>query len=1136
MKLTFLYNPACDMWRVKYKFLIVMKLTAILLLIGAMHLSAASYSQKISVSRRNTTLETVFQDIKRQTGYLFFYSEEVNVNHVKINVQLKNVPLEEALAAVLDQQGFTFNIVNKTIVIRNQMGNNKLENVNDNFIEIKGQVIDIKSKQPIPGVNVSLKSNSNIRTQTNETGEFSIAAQPEDILLFTYVGYQIKEIKVGDKKFLNVELEDEVTRMNDVVITGYQTIKKDSYTGSAVTMTGEELKKINPQSLLAGIGAYDPSFRVIQNNLAGSNPNRIPSINVRGSSALPSGDGQVLRRDDYVSGTNMPAFMLDGYEVDVQKVFDLDINRIESVTLLKDAAATAIYGSRAANGVLVITTRAPKAGKLRVDYNYELNVTGADLSGYDVLNAREKMEYEKQAGLYDGNHEHISQDYLDELYYHNYANVVGGVNTYWLSQPVRTTAGQKHAVNVEGGSETFRYGVDARYQTRPGVMKGSSRDQYSGGMNFTYNFKKFQFRNELTAMQVSATESPYGDFKDYVRMNPYYPMTDASGRYLQVIDAWKKQDGSFTNVYNPLYNAQLSSFNKNGYSEVIDNLSAELEIAKDLKLRAQMSLTSRSTTDDRFISPLNSKYYEYATDKIDEKGEYYNGQQKETYWDGNIRLNWLKQAGRSAFNVLGLINVTSKVKEAKDFTAIGFANDRFTSIGFAKGYAEEAKPNSQYEQSRLFGSLLSANYSFQNKYLMDATIRIDGSSKFGVNNKLAPFWSLGVGWNVHNEEFLKGSSIISQLRLKVTTGLTGSVEFSPYQSRTTYQYNTGTWYSTGIGTVVNNFGNPNLSWQKTRMTDFSIDLGLFKDKLMLLPRLYRKFTKDILADITLPPSTGFLSYKENLGDMENKGAELGIRWEVLRQKDFSINLNGSFVANRNKILRISNALKKYEDKANELQDEKPTADKPGYRGIPLLRYREGQSINTIYGVPSLGIDPENGRELYLKRDGTLTYDYDIRDYVPIGNPDPKVEGSFGGSFRYKSWNLFTNFRTYFGGQTYNLTLVERVENADPKYNVDRRVFEQKWKQSGDHVFYKNIADIGETRVNSRFIQDENLLNLETVQLSYDLDQKIAKRLFMTNLTFTLTANDVVRWSSIKEERGIDYPFARSITFGLRAGF
>ena len=1084
MKLTFLYKPVCEIRMVKYKLLVVMKLTAILLLIGAMHVSAATYSQKVSVSRRNATLETVFQDIKKQTGYLFFYSADVNVNRQKLNVELKNVALEEALKITLEKQGLTFNIVNNTVVIRNVQTQGIQK-----FAIVTGKVTDAKTGEPMPGVNISVKGSPNKRMYSSDKGEFGMDVNPDDILVFSYIGYIAKEVKVGNNKTLNVSLEESVNQMNDVVITGYQTIKRESYTGTAITMSGADLKKMNPQNLLASIGAFDPSFKLQQNNLAGSNPNRIPNINVRGSSALPSGDGQVLRRDDFTSGANMPVFILDGYEVNVQKVFDLDINRIESATLLKDAAATAIYGSRAANGVLVITTRAPREGKLRVDYNYELNVTGADLSDYDVLNAKEKMEYELLAGLYDGSKQGLPQDEMNSFYYHKYANVVGGVNTYWLSQPVRTTAGQKHSVNLDGGSQAFRYGVDLRYQTRPGVMKGSSRDQYSGGMNFMYNLNKFQFRNDLSVTQVTGTESPYGDFKNYVRMNPYYPMMDQYGRYPQIVDAWTNQDRSITYTFNPLFDAQLSSFNKTAYTEIIDNLSAELELAKDLRLRAQMSLTSRSNNDDIFTSPLANKFYQYETNRADEKGEYFNGQRKELIWDGTLRATWLKQIGGSAINFVGGVNVRSELRDEKDFTAIGFANDRFTSIGFAKGYAEDGKPNSKKEETRLFGSFLSTNYSFKNKYLLDATVRVDGSSRFGVDNKLAPFWSLGLGWNVHNEPFLQGNSVISQLRFRASTGLTGSVEFSPYLSRTTYRYNTGNWYSSGIGAVVENYGNENLSWQKTQMTDISIDFGFFKDRLTITPKIYKKFTKDILADVTLPPSTGFLSYKENLGDMENRGAEVNMRWEAIRRKDLNVSFFGNFVSNRNKILRISNALKKYEDRANDLQSEVPTNDKPGFRGIPLLRYREGQSINTIYGVPSLGIDPENGRELYVKRDGTLTYEYDKRDIVPIGNADSKLDGSFGTSVYYKRFNLSANFRTYFGGDLYNLTLVERVENADPKYNVDRRVFEDKWKQSGDLSFYKNIADIGTTEVNSRFIQKDNLLNLETLSLSYDLDQK-----------------------------------------------
>ncbi|WP_431295082.1 SusC/RagA family TonB-linked outer membrane protein [Pedobacter sp. P26] len=1110
-----------------------MKLTTILLLVGALHLSAATFSQTVTLSRRKTSLKQVFKEIKKQTGYFFFYKGQLLQDKPDVMVEFNNVPLVDALNAFLKDQNLSYNIVNKTIVISRKENLPVAASSVAVKIEVKGVVADKTTGETLPGVNVSIKNGASVGI-TNDKGEFRVNVDEGSILVFSYVGYDLFETKVIGTKTLNVKLTSKMTQMNDVVVTGYQTIKKDNYTGNAVTISGDQLRRVNPQNLLQSIGTFDPSFKLIDNNLAGSNPNRIPSINVRGASALPSGDGQVLRRDDIQGNANRPVFMLDGYEVSVEKVFDLDVNRIASVTSLKDAAATAIYGSRAANGVIVITTKTPLEGKLRVEYNYELNLTAADLSDYQVLDAAEKLDYEVLAGLYSSSKQQVPQDQLDEIYYHKKANVVGGVNSYWLSQPLRNTIGHKHAINLDGGSQAFRYNVNLRYQTRPGAMKGSERDQYSGGMSFQYNVNKLQFRNELSITQMGATESPYGDFSSYVRMNPYYPLKDANGMAMRISDVYEKQDRSKEYVFNPLFDASLSSFNKSKYTEIIDNLSADLEVAKDLRLRAQMSVTTRANTDDIFTSPMANKFYLYKTDKIDEKGEYTNREMKETYWDSNIRLTWLKQIGGNYFNALVGVNARTELRDQKEFTAIGFANDRFTSIGFAKGYAEDGKPQSRLEKARLFGSFFSMNYSYKNRYLMDGTVRIDGSSKFGVNNKLAPFWSFGLGWNVHQEEFLKGNPVISQLRIKASTGLTGSVEFDPYLSKTIYKYNTGNWYSSGIGAGVNSYGNENLGWQKTRMTDIGIDIGLFKDRVMIMPRIYKKFTKDILADITLPPSTGFLSYKENLGDMENKGAELGITVDALRSKDWSVNLNANMVTNRNKVVRISNALKKYNDRADELQSLKPGDG--GYRGIPLLRFSEGQPFNAIYGVRSLGIDPENGRELYLKKDGTLTYDYDKRDYVVIGDPNPKVSGYFGGTVNYKRFSLYVQFQTFFGGDKYNLTLVERVENADPRYNVDKRVFEEKWKQPGDLSFYKNIADNGETDVSSRFIQPDNLINLQSVNFSYDMNKKIASKLSMSSLMFQVTANDVVRWSSVKEERGINYPFTRSLTFSVRAAF
>src|SRR6185437_14938977 len=478
----------------------------------------------------------------------------------------------------------------------------------------------------------------------------------------------------------------------NMVVTGYQIINKESFTGNAITVSGEDLKKVNPQNFLESISVYDPSFAIAQNNLAGSNPNNLPRINVRGSTALPTGGGAVLTRTDLTSNVNLPTFIMDGYEVSLERVYDLDVNRIQSITLLKDAAATAVYGSRAANGVLVITTKAPKPGKLQVYYNYELNTTGPDLNEYHLLNGAQKLQYEKLAGLYDAtvvdNNE--SQDQLNSLYYGKLQNVNSGVNTYWLSQPLRTTFGQKHSLYLEGGDNSMRYGVSVLYQTSPGVMKGSTRDRYGLGMDLSYNpGKTFIFRNELNMEQVNSRESNYGSFSQYGQMNPYYPKTDSTGRILQEVDNWQKNGGNqylTTFVLNPMYNATLNSFNKSAYLEFTDAFSAEWNMARGLRLRTVISYDEKKSTNDNFDSPFSNDFFLYTPNAYSTRGTYFYGENDEKTFDGSATFTFNRQIGNQFFNLALGANAQTYSSDTKSFTAQGFTDDQFTSIGYANGY------------------------------------------------------------------------------------------------------------------------------------------------------------------------------------------------------------------------------------------------------------------------------------------------------------------------------------------------------------------------------------------------------------------------------------------------------------------
>ncbi len=1120
----------------------LMNLTAVLLLAACLQVSAAGFSQRVTLSRTNAKLEQVFKDIKKQTGYTFFYNAKAIKAAQPVSIQVKDAPIQQVLEQCFRNQPLGFSIVNETVVVSLRQKQAEavpkpvsVEAVQVAFIDVRGTVVDAETGKPITGANIMVKGGK-AGVVSGDKGQFSIQADPGVTLIISYVGYTAKEVVVKDVGPITVSLSLAAAPMEALVVTGYQVLKKESFTGTTTTVSGEELKKNNPLNVLQAIQSFDPSFKLTENNLLGSDPNRLPAVNVRGSTALPTGGEGMLDRNNLATSMNLPTFIMDGFEVSLQKVYDLDVNRIQSITLLKDAAATAIYGSRAANGVLVITTKAPKEGKLQLAYNFELNAMAPDLTDYKVLDAAEKLEYERLAGLYDAaNNPALSQDQLDVLYYRKKQNVVGGVNTYWLSQPLTTPIGQKHSLFLEGGSQSIRYGLEMRYQATPGVMKESFRNRYSLGMHLTYSpSSKFSFRNILTVASVQSQESPYGGFDEYVRMNPYYPKTDSLGNTLQEIDAWTNRNTpngavQTESVLSPLYNSTLSSFNKGTYLEIIEALSADWNIVPGLRLRALGSLTKINSEFDQFQSPLSNAFYFYPTSQLANRGRYNFTGIGETALDGNATLTYNKGIGAHFLNFALGTNIRTYLSDTKSFSAVGFTNDRFTNIGFANRYEENAAPGGNVSRDRLFGSFLSLNYSLNNKYLADISVRADGSSKFGSDSRVAPFWAAGIGWNVHKEDFLRGSAI-SLLRLRASTGLTGAVSFPPYLSKTTFTYYSSNWYSTGVGAIVNQFGNDNLQWQRTQNYDVGLDFGMFGDRLTIAPRYYYKLTKGLLADIMLPPSTGFTSYKDNLGDMENYGFELNLKYDVVKKRGLTATITANAISNKNRILRISNALKEYNDKADEQQVSAK------YRSVPLLRFNEGQSLNTIYAVRSLGIDPENGQEIFIKRNDSLTYVWDVKDIVPVGDYTPKAEGFLGANIAYKNFMLSASFFYRFGADVYNQTLADRVENADPRFNVDRRVLDQRWKKPGDHTYFKDVADLGTSFASNRFVQKDNLLELRSVYLSYDFNKAVYSRLRMSNLRVALTANDIWRSSSIQIERGLYYPFARNFTFSLQTSF
>ena len=1088
-------------------------------------------NRELSLSLNDVQLGEALQYIQKAVDVKFVFSSTAIPVQQRVSVNVVRKKMHEVLSDILSPYNIKFDFVNGRILLYNDLSKNIIEDSKkvDASHNIVGIVTNL-SGEPLSGVTILIKG-TGTGTHTNADGTFSILKNSNDVLVVSFVGYKTQELHIGNQIAVDIKMEHDVPTLGEIVVTGYQDVRKESYTGSTITASGQDLKSVNPINLLQSLQTFDPSFRVFQNNNFGSDPNWLPNINVRGTTALPTTGLSLLNMDNLGVNPNLPTFILDGFQVSLQTVYDLDINRIESVTFLKDAAATAIYGSRAANGVLVIKTKTPKEEQLHVYYNYNLSITSPDLTVYDLLNAKEKLEYERLAGVYDSKNKYnanIPQYTLDDSYYSKLKNVVSGVNTYWLAEPVQTAANSNHSLAITGGTKSIRYSVTARCQDVNGVMKNSHRNRYGADLKMIYQPNdKLSIGNTVSVSEVKAQESPYGDFSDYVQMNPYYKKRDDNGNVIRVLDSVPYYDNSRgirqRIVVNPMYDATLGSFNRNKYSLLIDELSLNWNITPAWMVKGIISYQRNQSTADIFKSPFRNEYYSLVTDAT-QRGEYDFTKGNESTIDGNFLIAYNVSLGKHLVNASLGANLRVYDIDSKGITATGFTSDSFVGLSSTSSYLEKDPPAGSIYNDRLVGGFLSVNYSYKNKYLIDFAGRLDGSSKFGSQNKIAPFWSAGIGWNLHKESALSLPTQINVLRIKATTGLTGEVSFPPYLTKTTYSYYADA-YSTGLGASPIAYGNENLRWQRTKNYNVSIELAAFQNKFTFTGTYYYKLTKDLLTDVIVPPSTGFSYYKDNLGVLENKGFEILTKVNVIQTKQWNINMSARLAGNRNRIKQISQSLSTYNDEADASQTTSP-----------LPRYYEGQPIDAIYVVRSFGIDPQNGREILVKKNGTLTYDYDVKDIVKAGTASPLIDGFAGPNIRYKNFTLDVQFYLNLGGQAYNQTLVDKVENADLNYNVDKRVLYQRWKKPGDVTMFKDIADRSLTNVTSRFVQNNNVVELYSAGLSYETPSAITNKIHLSALRWSITANNIARWSTIKMERGIEYPFARTVTLSVNATF
>ena len=1067
--------------------------------------------QKVNIHVENGEIQNVFRQIKEQTGLNFIYDEDQVSTLSPVTLSMRDATVESVLKRLFDNTPFEYSYEKLSIVVKKRR--TQLTTPTDE-IQITGVVID-KNEEVIPGVSVIIKGTT-LGTATDINGKFVIRIPSRDniVLQFSCIGMQKKEIAIKDDKELIVIMEESSEVIQEVVVTGIYSRNKESFTGSFSSYSKEDLKMVGTQNIIQSLRSLDPSMLVIESKQWGSDPNRMPDIEIRGKTSI------VGLKTEFENDPNQPLFILDGVETTLETIVNLSMDRVASVTILKDAASTAIYGSKAANGVIVVETIQPRSGQLRLSYNGNYKIQFADLSDYNLMNAAEKLEFERLSGRYDDFSSYSNNVVLQKLYNERLAEVIRGVDTYWMSEPLRTVLNHSHNIYIDGGDNAMRYGLGIRYNNSNGVMKGSDRNVISANIDLTYRKKSLLFSNKFS-LDVTHTEREPVAFSKFAQANPYFRKKLENG----YIPLWLEDSGTQQNsayIKNPLYEWTIKNTNIGNTIQLRDNFSIEWRIFTSLRATARLGLTKSVGRTEQFKSPKHPDFLE--TEKL-KQGSFSASSSESFSYNGDLNLAFGKIfIEKHQVNLVGGWSFNEHKKKSDGYRVVGFNDDLHQNPAFSTGFSDGQKPTYSLSKSRSTSFFLNANYSFMNRYLMDFNLRADGTSKFGANKRFSSTWAVGLAWNLHNEEFMRKLDIFTNFKIRASIGNPGNQNFDAYQAMKIYRYNVEYQNMFGSSAIIDQFGNKNLNWQRTLDKNIGVDLSILNNRVRLTLDYYRKNTDPLLISIPMPPSVGTSSINANAGRQISSGWNGSLFYTILRKQDMNWSIHLNFRTSKSEYRDIDNKLQEL----NELGSAQN-----------LVRYYEGASPDDMWAVPSLGIDPATGREMFRKKDGTQTFVYSTDDEIVVGSSRPDVEGVIGSTFYYKGLSVSMSLRYRLGGQVMASALYSKVENIGRQqiyYNQDRRALHDRWQKPGDKAKFKSIKETSSTPMSSRFVRTENTLAGESISIGYESNAKWVRYIGAEGITFRAYMNDIFRLSSFKEERGIDYPFARTISFSLNLRF
>ena len=1091
------------------KTMLVMNLTAIILLITCMQVSANGFSQNISLSVKNAPVTRIFNIIEKQTDYVFFYDYSLIEKAGKITFKTSNTDLRDVLDSCFKDQPFTYDIVDKTIVIKQRLSQSTKPNiVAPQFIPYSGKVVN-QEGEALSGPSVVVKG-TNKGTQTDVAGNFSIDAEPGNVLVISYISHITKEVTIGQSNNapLSITLSRDDESANEVVVIAYGQIRKKDLTGSVSQVKSKDITSYPSTNVIQALNGRATGVQVMQNN---GTPGSPISVRIRGVNSILGG--------------NEPLYVVDGFPTNGNPTF-LQNADIESVEILKDASSIAMYGSRGANGVVMITTRTGKKGD-RSNVSFE--------TGYTIQTVTKKMKlltpiqyaelYNEQAKN-DGVAAYFSPAQLD--------SIRTGPATDWQDLVLRNAPMSNTSVTVTGGNEKTRFSLSGGAFLQDGIVKNTDFKRYSLRGNLNHDISKvfnISYNATLTRITRQMQNSQLGNRGSDVfsamlmappTLSPYLP----DGSYRRLTTAYPFISNA---IINPIVNINEAS-DKINADRILSNLALTIKPLDGLSIRFSGGIENSNDRTDIYknIEPSSN-----SVGSAEIRTTQFTNLLNENIANYNKVFN-----NRHSLGITAGFAYQVATSTAANATGTGFLSDA-TGTGNIGSAAIPGIPTSGYSKDVLASIISRVNYGLDDKYLFTLSFRRDGSSRYSENNKWENFPSAAIAWRASKERFLLTSTTVSDLKVRASYGRTGSNSLSPYQTlnqltslNTIFSDALTIAYAPGLQLPGN------LKWETTNQLDVGIDLGLWNDKIRFTADYYIKKTSNLLNKVQLPSSTGYQITVQNVGEIENKGFEFGVEADVIKKKELSWNVTANISFNRNKVLKLYNN-----------QDIFGEGLYTGSLNDYVNLLRPGQPLGIFYGYVETGYTA-NGSIKYLDQNGDNLINAADKTY--IGDPNPDFIYGVNSVTRFKGFEFTLFLQGSQGNDIFNLNKSSTLD-LGMGLNQPQDIYDNHWTTTKTDTKYPRISNALNGNMSTRFVEDGSYLRFKNIQLAYNLPANKWKLNWLKSAQIYVSGQNLITitnysWydpevnaygSSNSLRQGIDhsvYPNSKSVTFGIRCGF